>query len=138
MILIFLALSFVLLLKTFPGILYRANFTITGRGLLFEFLFFPIPCVLSKSANHASSFSSSLNNFKIHHLYFRSFLRLISELKCSFSWSTVLAFRFFSQDPHFHTNNLQFTLKSRNYCILFRSIFLILIKFLGCKFNSLC
>ena len=58
------SLEFFLLLKTFSRILYRANFTITGRGLLPDFLFFPILCVLSKSAINASSFSSCLDNFK--------------------------------------------------------------------------
>ena len=62
--LIFLALSFSLLLKTFSRTFYRANFTITGRGVLLGSLFSPIPCVLSRSANNTSLFSSSLNNFK--------------------------------------------------------------------------
>ena len=63
-ILIFFSLSFFLLLKTFLGILYRTNLTITGLGFLFESHLLPILCLRSKSTNNTSSFSSYLNGFK--------------------------------------------------------------------------
>ena len=133
--LIFFPLSFFTFKNLFTNIVPRKFYD--NWTSMFESLFCPILCVLSKSANNMSSFSSSLNNSKTLssvRLYFSSF-----NPRITISPGVLfLPFHLFLNIFYFHNNTFQATLKSCNCYILVKSIFLILKKFLGYKIITFC